>query len=235
MSTVAVSFEGSGTSFPAAQKILYTGNPRATTVYEADKTKGYESLGLPKGSSIVLITSGSRGAKAINEAMIDMVPELNKLSHVHFVFVTGDNYYEWALEAINTKYGAMPSNLQVLPYVHNMPEVLACTSLIVNRAGASFLAEITSLGIPSILIPSPNVTNNHQEKNARTLQKSGAAEMILEPELSGDSLYQSIERIMTDHRLHSSMSSASRKLGKPDSAHLIVKEMQQLVKQQRRK
>ncbi|SDE77054.1 UDP-N-acetylglucosamine-N-acetylmuramylpentapeptide N-acetylglucosamine transferase [Fontibacillus panacisegetis] len=234
VSTVAVSFEGSGVSFPQAKKILYTGNPRATTVYEADKNKGYESLGLPQDSSIVLITSGSRGARAINDAMIDMIPELKKLGHIQFIFVTGDNYYQSAIDTIVSKYGSLPGNLKVLPYVHNMPEVLASTSLIVNRAGASFLAEITSLGIPSILIPSPNVTNNHQEKNARTLEKAGAAEVILEPELTGNSLYQSIERIMNDHRLHLSMSSASRKLGKPDSAHLIVKEMRELVKQTKR-
>ncbi|MNJ70438.1 UDP-N-acetylglucosamine transferase [compost metagenome] len=113
-----------------------------------------------------------------------------------------------------------------------MPEVLACTSLIVNRAGASFLAEMTSLGIPSILIPSPNVTNNHQEKNARSLEKSGAAEVILEPELTGSSLFSAIERIMTESSLHRSMSTSSRQLGKPESAHLIVEEMRRLVRNQ---
>lgn len=235
VSTVAVSFEGSGVSFPSARKVLYTGNPRATTVYEADKTKGFESLGLPEGSSIVLITSGSRGAKAINQAMMDMIPELSKLGHIQFVFVTGEGYYQAAMDTIQSEYGDVPGNLHVRPYVHNMPEVLAATSLIVNRAGASFLAEITSLGIPSILIPSPNVTNNHQEKNARTLEKAGAADVILEPELSGSSLYQAIERIMNDHQLHSSMSTASRRLGKPDSAHLIVNEMRQLANQPKHK
>ncbi|MFD3258505.1 undecaprenyldiphospho-muramoylpentapeptide beta-N-acetylglucosaminyltransferase [Paenibacillus lentus] len=232
VSTVAVSFEGSGAAFPTAKKILYTGNPRATTVFEADKNKGYASLGLPPNSLVVLVVGGSRGARAINEAMIDMSPSVGKLGHISFIYVTGEGYYENTKTAIADRLGKMPDNLRVLPYVHNMPEVLACTSLIVNRAGASFLAEITALGIPSILIPSPNVTNNHQEKNARSLENSRAAEVIVEPDLTGSSLYTAIERIMTDSSLHRSMSAAARQLGKPESAHLIVEEMRRLVRNQ---
>lgn len=231
-STVAVSFEGSEKAFPAARNVIYTGNPRATTVYAADKQRGFESLGLPSSSSVVLVVGGSQGARAINQAMVEMAPLLKQSEHLKFVYVTGDRYYASTVEAISAKLGELPANLQVLPYVHNMPEVLACTSLIVNRAGASFLAEITALGIPAILIPSPNVTNNHQEKNARALESAGAAEVILESELTGRSLYASIERVMSDLRRHSAMSTASRALGKPDSAHLIVEEMRRLVKHQ---
>ncbi|WP_019636232.1 undecaprenyldiphospho-muramoylpentapeptide beta-N-acetylglucosaminyltransferase [Paenibacillus fonticola] len=232
VSTVAVSFEGSGPAFPAAKKILYTGNPRATTVFEADKNNGYASLGLPSGRTIVLIVGGSRGAKAINEAMVGMAPFVDKLEHIDFIYVTGEQYYENTKAAVASKLGNMPDNLRILPYVHNMPEVLACTSLIVNRAGASFLAEMTSLGIPSILIPSPNVTNNHQEKNARSLEMAGAAEVILEPELTGNSLFSAIKRIMTESLVHESMSRASKRLGKPEAAHLIVEEMRRLVRNQ---
>ncbi|WP_410768047.1 undecaprenyldiphospho-muramoylpentapeptide beta-N-acetylglucosaminyltransferase [Fontibacillus sp. BL9] len=229
VSTVAVSFEGSEAAFAGAKNILYTGNPRATTVFEADKNKGFESLGLPKSSSIVLVVGGSRGAKAINEAMVGMAPYLQELDQLSFVYVTGDNYYTPTLEAITANLGGIPENLQVLPYVHNMPEVLAATSLIINRAGASFLAEMTSLGIPSILIPSPNVTNNHQEKNARTMEQAGAAQVILEPDLSGNVLFKTVKEIMQNKTRHNSMSESSKRLGKPDSAHLIVQEMRRLA------
>ncbi|RCX22828.1 UDP-N-acetylglucosamine-N-acetylmuramylpentapeptide N-acetylglucosamine transferase [Fontibacillus phaseoli] len=229
VSTVAVSFEGSEAAFPEAKHILYTGNPRATTVFEADKNKGFESLGLPKGSSIVLVVGGSRGAKAINEAMIEMAPYLQELDQLSFVYVTGDNYFTPTLEAITANLGGIPRNLQVLPYVHNMPEVLAATSLIINRAGASFLAEMTSLGIPSILIPSPNVTNNHQEKNARTMEQAGAAQVILEPDLSGNILFETVKEIMQNKTRHDSMSESSRRLGKPEAAHLMVQEMRRLA------
>lgn len=227
-STVAVSFSNSKTSFPKAKHVIYTGNPRATIVHSASRDRGFATLGIPMDSSVVLIVGGSRGAKAINEAMIQMAPLLDTLKYIHFVYVTGETYFDITREEIRRELGSMPNHLHVLPYVHNMPEVLAATSLIVNRAGASFLAEINSLGIPSILIPSPNVTNNHQEANARQLEKVGAAQMIMEKELTGDRLFQTIESIMGDLDVHRAMSESSRMLGKPDSANLIVEEMRRL-------
>ncbi len=184
-----MSFPGTEKEFPKARRVIYTGNPRATTVFRADAQEGYRILGLPDRSRVVVIVGGSRGAKALNEAMVGMAPLLRQLPHIRFVYITGQPYYENTLEQICGTSAGLPDNLQVLPYVHNMPEVLAATSLIISRAGASFLSEITSLGIPSILIPSPNVTNNHQEANARSLQQEGASEMVLEKELRPAELF----------------------------------------------
>ncbi|NMO94776.1 undecaprenyldiphospho-muramoylpentapeptide beta-N-acetylglucosaminyltransferase [Paenibacillus lemnae] len=227
--SVAVSFEGSERSFPKAKRVLYTGNPRATTVQSANRERGFASLGIPMDSKIVLITGGSRGAKAINQAMIGMAEKLGSLEDVHFVYVTGELYFEDTREAVRSKLGTMPNHLHIVPYVNNMPEVLAATSLIVNRAGASFLAEITSLGIPSVLIPSPNVTNNHQEANARQLEEAGASRMILEKDLNADTLFQRITEIMKNPELQLAMSKASKQLGKPDSAAVIVEEIHRLI------
>ncbi|ANS75111.1 UDP-N-acetylglucosamine--N-acetylmuramyl-(pentapeptide) pyrophosphoryl-undecaprenol N-acetylglucosamine transferase [Paenibacillus yonginensis] len=229
VNAVAVSFEGTEQAFPGAKAVEYTGNPRATTVFKADKERGYASLGLPSGSDIVLVAGGSRGAKAINEAMIDMAALTEKLPNVHFVYVTGESYYEATVKEIRKKAGRMPSRLHVLPYIHNMPEVLAVTKVIAGRSGASFLAEVTSLGIPSILIPSPNVTNNHQEKNARNLEAAGAASVILETNLSGQTLFQEIQRLMKDEPARQAMAEAARKRGKPDSAHVIVEMLRRLA------
>ncbi|WP_138493217.1 undecaprenyldiphospho-muramoylpentapeptide beta-N-acetylglucosaminyltransferase [Paenibacillus pinistramenti] len=231
VNTVAVSFEGTEKAFPGAKKVEYTGNPRATTVFKADKGRGYASLGLSSGTDIVLVAGGSRGAKAINEAMIEMAPLTDKLPKVHFVYVTGESYYEATVQEIRKKAGRMPSRLHVLPYIHNMPEVLAATKLIAGRSGASFLAEVTSLGIPSILIPSPNVTNNHQEKNARSLEAAGAASVILENGLSGESLFREVQRLMKDEPARQEMAEAARKLGKPDSAHILVEMLRSLAAQ----
>lgn len=227
--TVAVSFAGSEAAFPKARHVLYTGNPRATTVRKADRSRGFASLGLPENSAVVLVVGGSRGAKAINQAMIEMAPQLSSLSGVHFVYVTGESYFDSTVDEIRAQAGSLPGCLHVLPYVHNMPEVLACTSLIVNRAGASFLAEITSLGIPSVLIPSPNVTNNHQEANARALVQAGAAVMIVEKELSGLTLLHAISHIMKDAGVRERMSVAASRLGKPDAAEVFLQEIRRLA------
>lgn len=227
--TVAVSFEGSEASFPRAKRSVYTGNPRATTVLSANRERGFATLGIPMDAQVVLIVGGSRGAKAINDAMIGMASFIHKLPGVHFVFVTGETYFENTREVILSKLGTMPNHLHILPYIHNMPEVLAATSLIVNRAGASFLAEITALGIPSVLIPSPNVTNNHQEANARQLEEAGASRMILEKDLTAETLFHKLEEIMISDATRERMSAASKKLGKPDSAAVIVQEIRRLT------
>ncbi|MBY0012687.1 undecaprenyldiphospho-muramoylpentapeptide beta-N-acetylglucosaminyltransferase [Paenibacillus typhae] len=227
--TVAVSFEGTESAFPGGKNVIYTGNPRATTVTAASPQRGYASLGIPEGSTVVLVVGGSGGAKAINRAMIEMVPFVGKGNGVHYVYVTGESYFEETRKALRQKLGGEPSWLHVLPYVHNMPEVLACTSLIVNRAGASFLAEITALGIPSVLIPSPNVTNNHQEANARQLEREGAAVVLLEKDLTGKALHEAVQRIIGAESLRSSMAESSRRLGKRDSAALVVSELRRLA------
>lgn len=227
--SIAVSLQGSEQNFPKAKHVIYTGNPRATAVSQADRTKGWKSLGLEEGRKIVIVVGGSGGAKAINDAMIEMVGELERLPDTQFIYVTGKAYYEATSNSIDNLTDC-PTNLQVIPYIDNMPEVLAATSLIVNRSGASFLAEITSLGIPSILIPSPNVTNNHQEKNARWLEGEGAAEVILEQNLDGSLLFNTIERIMNDPVRAEHLSNNAKKMGQPDAAERIIQEMHRIIK-----
>lgn len=227
---IAVSFKGSEDHFKKA-KVVYTGNPSASAALRADPQKGLDSLQLPKQSRIVLITGGSRGARALNEAVLDMIPLLHSQKDVYFVWVTGETYYDtYSLKLSDIN---VPDFVRVVPYLHNMPEILAATSLVVSRAGASFLAEITAMGIPAILIPSPNVTNNHQEANARWLQKEYAAELILETELNGVKLYKSVEKIISDPIRREDMSRHSKSLGQPEAAQLVVRKLIALQRKKR--
>jgi UDP-N-acetylglucosamine--N-acetylmuramyl-(pentapeptide) pyrophosphoryl-undecaprenol N-acetylglucosamine transferase len=228
-SIIAVSFKGSESKFPKAKRVIFTGNPRATTVAHADAAKGRAALGLLPDVSLIVIVGGSRGARAINGVMVDIVPLLPRLQNVHFVCVTGEAQYEATMQRINDKQSDQMKHYQVVPYIHNMPEVLAATSLIVNRAGASFLAEITALGIPSILIPSPHVTNNHQEANARWLEQEKAAEVLLEKDLTAESLFTLIEKIVQDPIRSDYMSRQSKRMGNPEAAQLFVQEINSLM------
>lgn len=227
---VAVSFESSMPHFGKAKRTIYAGNPCASPVVKANRGKGYASLGVPEGSRIVLVVGGSRGAKAINDAMVELAPLALRSKTTHFVFVTGESYFERTSALIKEQVPGVSNQLHVLPYVHNMPEVLAASSLVVGRAGASSLAELTALGLPSILIPSPNVTNNHQEANARSLVDAGAAEMVLEHELSGELLLERIDAILQDSSRLLRMKEASRKLGMPGSAGIIAAELRRLAR-----
>jgi UDP-N-acetylglucosamine--N-acetylmuramyl-(pentapeptide) pyrophosphoryl-undecaprenol N-acetylglucosamine transferase len=225
---VAVTFSGSASYFPRAKTIV-TGNPRATEVARADGCVGLASLSVPPGKKYVLIVGGSRGAKAINEAVIDMASSLSGYPDYHFIYVTGEVHYEKTLEAIRGT-GGIPENMTVRPFIYNMPEVLAGIDLIVNRAGASFLAEITALGLPSILIPSPYVTNNHQEKNARWLEEQGAARVILEPQLNGAALLVEIDTVLKDDGRVQAMRRAAKALGQPEAATLVYNELKMIAR-----
>ncbi|WP_027414494.1 undecaprenyldiphospho-muramoylpentapeptide beta-N-acetylglucosaminyltransferase [Aneurinibacillus terranovensis] len=223
---IAASFSGSSSYFPK-EKTVVTGNPRATEVAQADGSRGRQSLDLPTGKKYILIVGGSRGARAINEAVADMIPMMAEHPDYFFIYVTGEIHYEKVIEDIRA---SKPANLLVRPFIYNMPEVLAGIDLIVNRAGASFLAEITSLGLPSILIPSPYVTNNHQEKNARWLESQGATRVILESELSGSKLLSSIDAILRDSGTERHMREASKSLGLPHAATLVYNQLKSIAK-----
>jgi UDP-N-acetylglucosamine--N-acetylmuramyl-(pentapeptide) pyrophosphoryl-undecaprenol N-acetylglucosamine transferase len=224
---IAVSFTGSAGYFPNG-KVIVTGNPRATEVAKADPIKGRTSLKVSRDRKIVLVVGGSRGARPINEAFLAAIPLLKQMKDLHFVYVTGEVHYPKVKETMEAM--EQPAqNVSIYPFIYNMPEVLAATDLIVNRAGASFLAEITSLGIPSILIPSPYVTNNHQEKNARWLEDNGASKVLLESELDAGSLALAIQAILYDPDCSGKMRKAALQLGQPAAAQNLYDEMIKLV------
>lgn len=229
VNTIAISFEQSKTYFKKAKQVVYCGNPRATTVVHADKKQGYTTLGIADQHQMILISGGSQGAQAINETVIHMIPLLKQLNDVHVVYVTGQRYYESLCKAV-AKYNVTYSHLHIVPYIHNMPEVLAATTIAVSRAGASSLAELTALGIPSILIPSPNVTNNHQEVNARSLEAVGAAIVLNESQLCADVLFEHIQTLINDENKRNQMSMAAKACGKPEAAANVVAELKKLVK-----
>ena len=226
---IAVSFRESLSRFRRGRRVVHTGNPCATNVLHADRARGYASLGVPEGSRIVLVVGGSRGARALNETIPDIAAAVGRMDGVWLVAVTGEVYYEQMKERLDRLPAEAIRRLRVVPYLDNMPEVLAASSLVVSRAGASMLAEITALGVPSILVPSPNVTHNHQEANARSLADAGAAVMIVERELSGPKLAEAIVRIMGDETVRRSMSKAAGTLAMPDSAERIASELRTLA------
>ena len=201
---------------------VYTGNPRAEEVINAVKLKK-ETLNLRKDKKLVVITTGSLGASTVNKVIIEALPSLKKEDY-DVVLITGKSCYR------EYKKLKTPSNVHIYEYMENMPELLRSTDLIVSRAGATTIAEITSLGIPSILIPSPYVPNNHQLINAKTLKDSEAAIMIEEKDLTKEELLYQINRVINDKELSKNLSKNSKKLGMPNSATIIYDEIKKLLK-----
>ncbi|MFS0637096.1 undecaprenyldiphospho-muramoylpentapeptide beta-N-acetylglucosaminyltransferase [Mesobacillus foraminis] len=223
---IGICFEEARQFFPE-NKVVMTGNPRASEVLGQDGIKGRLSAGLKINKPAVLIFGGSRGAKPLNEAVLKSITELGSKPY-QVLYVTGDVHYDEVKKEVELI--GNPENVIIKPFIHNMPEVLAGIDLTVARAGATTLAELTSLGIPSILIPSPYVTDNHQEKNARALSDHEAAVLLLEKDLTGPKLVEHIDSILTDGDRLKQMKAASKELGIPDAAARMYRLLQELVK-----
>ncbi|GGE41368.1 UDP-N-acetylglucosamine--N-acetylmuramyl-(pentapeptide) pyrophosphoryl-undecaprenol N-acetylglucosamine transferase 1 [Pullulanibacillus camelliae] len=216
---VALSMEEAESFFKNGQLVL-TGNPRASEMLNGDGEAGLLSVDLQPDKKTVLIFGGSRGARPINEATLELLPQLAERDY-QVLYVTGQVHFEQVMAEVN-KMGK-PSNLSVQPFLHNMKDVLAGVDLVVSRAGATTLAEVTAIGLPTILIPSPYVTNNHQEKNARALEKHGAAIVMTESELNAATLLKQIDGIMSDTSKRVIMKERALDLGIPDAAHRLYK------------
>ena len=224
---IAICFEEAKEYFPN-EKVVFTGNPRASEVIGKDGIRGRLSAGLSTTMPAVLIFGGSRGARPINEAVVKALSEFAEKPY-QVLYITGDVHFNDVQNEVELV--GNPKNVVIKPFIHNMPEVLAGIDVVVSRAGATTLAEITSLGIPSILVPSPYVTNNHQEKNARSLSDHGAAELLLEKDLTSNSLIQHIDKILLDTENLKMMKMKAKKLGVPDSAEKLYNLMKQLVQE----
>lgn len=203
------------------KKFIYTGNPcseNAIKVPAADKI----NFGLTPNKKLVLIVMGSLGSKTINDKMKNMLTLFNNKDY-EVMFVTGKNYYD---EYKNNKY---TKNIKLVPYIDNMVSLLKKTDCLVSRAGASTLSEISSLGVPSILIPSPYVTENHQYKNAMDLVNKKAAMIIEEKDLEGDVLLRMVEKILDDRVLTNNMKENLKSFVVRNSASKIYDEIVKLV------
>ena len=219
--TVCISMENSRKYFNH-KNIVLTGNPRSEEILKVKKgnKKDYE---LKITKQLVLITMGSLGASTINQKIINMLPELENKNY-EVLLVTGKKDYE------NVITNQFPKNIKVVPYIEKMGEVLKYTDLIITRAGATIIAEITALGLPAILIPSPYVANNHQVINAKDLEEKGAAYIEYEDKFDSKELINKIDEIINDSKVYHKMSDASKKIGISDSATKIYNEIKKLIK-----
>ncbi|GHP15001.1 UDP-N-acetylglucosamine--N-acetylmuramyl-(pentapeptide) pyrophosphoryl-undecaprenol N-acetylglucosamine transferase [Lentilactobacillus fungorum] len=223
---IAIGFHEAAKQFPK-QKVVFAGNPRAQQVANMKSTFKWSTVGLKDDKPTVLIFGGSQGAPAINNAVIEAISEFNKRAY-QVVFITGQKRYDSVIQQLDKV--RISDNVKILPYIDNMPQVLPKVALIVGRAGATSIAEITALGIAAVLIPSPYVTADHQTKNTMSLVNRGAALMIKQPDLNGQSLLKSVDQLMHDSAEREKMATNSKKMGVVDSADKILDLARSLIR-----
>ncbi|KRN88960.1 undecaprenyldiphospho-muramoylpentapeptide beta-N-acetylglucosaminyltransferase [Ligilactobacillus ceti] len=221
---VGICFADAASNFPQ-EKVVFTGNPRAQQVVKITNTHQLQQYGLVDGKKTVLVFGGSRGALKINQTMLAAMPLLSQVDF-QVLFVTGQVHYDKIKAELDNM--TVPENVKVVPYINDMPAIFPEISCIVGRAGATSLAEVTALGIPSVLIPSPYVTNDHQTKNAQSLVKLGAAKLITEQELNAENLVDNLQAILNDEQTYQQMSEQMKTAGKPQAADQVLAVLEEI-------
>ena len=224
---VAISFKESEKYFKAAKKLVLTGNPVREELFKVDKASARQKLGFSKDKNLVVITGGSLGAEKLNQTVVNMAKKLLKTSDCHIIFATGNNHHEKISKELE---GVRLPNLEVVPYIYDAADVYAAADLMVCRAGAITCSELSALGLPAIMIPSPHVAENHQEHNARALEKQGASVVILDSELNEDLLYNHIKNMLQNKDRLIKMSRDSRKISITNATEKIYGIVKELTK-----
>ncbi len=214
-----------------AKNFVLTGNPlRPNLLQKHDADIIRAEYGFDE-KPIVLMFGGSLGAGKLNEALVQMLAEGNAKGF-NLIAATGERFFEEVETNLNEKGFDVDKhrNIRVVPYIYNMEEIFGTADIVVGRAGAITVSEISAMGKAAILIPSPNVAHNHQEYNARYLEKNGAAKVILENELSGTRLADEIQSILGDTVTLKKMREASKKTGITNACETIYNCIKELTK-----
>ncbi len=226
---IFLGYREAGKYFKGKAEKVFTGNPIREEILNHSREEGLRCFGLDRDKKTILIAGGSLGAASINRAAFRLEQNLSGRDDVQVLHATGKNNYEAYAGQIQ-KAGGFQPNIHVMPYLYDMPQALAAADMAVFRAGAIGLAELTAKGIPSILVPFPYATANHQEFNARALEAQGAALVILDRELDGDRLLEKVEKLLLHGNDLETMRQAAQKAGRPDAAMEIAKQAVALVR-----
>lgn len=213
-------------------KIIETGNPIREKIVEVKRETGIQKLGLNKDYKTLFIMGGSQGAKTINNAFIDAIEKIMDLNDLQVVLITGKKNYENVVGKIENYIKEYNERLKVLSYLDNIEWAYAAADLIIYRAGATGLAEITGRGLPAILVPFPYSAEGHQKVNAKFMEKENAAVMVEDQAFNGDILYKLLNEILYDENRLKAMKQNSKKLAKLDADQNIVDIILDLVREE---
>ncbi|MCL2227064.1 MAG: UDP-N-acetylglucosamine--N-acetylmuramyl-(pentapeptide) pyrophosphoryl-undecaprenol N-acetylglucosamine transferase, partial [Oscillospiraceae bacterium] len=219
---VLVSFPGVEKQYRKPEKVFFTGTPVRA---EFDFSLGEQVRASKSGKPLVVSFWGSLGAAHMNEVIAGMILKNAKSEEFDHIHATGKSGGVEGMKSCLRRIGMegdLPQGIEIREYIEDMPTAMATADLILCRAGASTIAELTVLGKPAILVPSPNVTNNHQEPNAMQLHKSGGAVMMLEKDCTGEVLFKLVTGLLGDKDRLTRMAYAQKSLAAPNAAEKIV-------------
>ncbi len=204
--------------FPRRGHLKLSGSPMRQGILGGEGARAAQELGLDGRAHTVVILGGSQGARSINRAAVGAVRRLARRTDLQFIIQTGKRDFKW----VQQRTRGARCRVVVRPFIEKMGDIYQLADLVVARAGAMTLAELTACGKASILVPFPHATHNHQEANARDLQQAGAAELILDRDLRGAVLAERIAKLIDTPRKLREMSNNALIMARPDAAEKIA-------------
>lgn len=225
---VATSFEDMKkyVSDKVAKKCVLTGNPLRENLFDLSYEEARERLGIGNETFVVTV-GGSLGARTINNALCEIVNNCAE-ENVKILGGTGERFYKEVIESIDKE--KLSENVTIVPYIYNMNEVLPAADLIVARSGAVTVSELCALGRPAVLIPSPNVTHNHQEYNAKSIGQRGAAVVICERDIADGVVAETVKKLIGNPEKLKEMSESAKKIAISDGTKRICDMIVKLAK-----
>jgi UDP-N-acetylglucosamine--N-acetylmuramyl-(pentapeptide) pyrophosphoryl-undecaprenol N-acetylglucosamine transferase len=212
-----LSFEESKKFFRRQDRLHVVGNPVRGNLAVGSRRAAAEKWQLMPDRTTLLIFGGSQGARRINALVLEILPQLAQLASFQMLWATGPLHFE----KIAPSAASMP-NLKVVPYIDDMASAYTLADFVLCRSGASTIFELTNCGLPSILVPFPFATADHQTFNARAVAEAGAARLLVEKELTAEKLFNTIRELATQPEVRKLMAAAAKKLARPRAAEEIV-------------
>lgn len=220
---ICVAYDGMERFFPH-EKIKFTGNPIRKSLIDMrlNRKEAIRNMGLDENKKCVLIVGGSLGARSVNESIMANIELIRENSNIQFIWQTGKLYFEEMKK--RAEEAGKPGNLIVTDFVSNMADALSAANLVVSRAGAGSISEFALLGKAVILVPSPNVSEDHQTKNAMALVDKGAAIYVADAKAKEELVSKAIE-VVNDEEKIASLEKNIEKMGRPNAAEEIADEV----------
>ncbi|MBO7761279.1 MAG: undecaprenyldiphospho-muramoylpentapeptide beta-N-acetylglucosaminyltransferase [Clostridia bacterium] len=218
----------------ARGRVVQVGNPHRTSLGGISKDEARERLQIPKDAHVLLSFGGSLGAEAMNRAILALWKSY-VLSNpaIHHFHGTGARYAE-DFRQLSAALQPLPDRIRVYEYITEMPTLMAAADLIICRSGAMTISEVARAGKAAILIPSPNVANDHQTKNAEALAEAGAAILLPEAELVGNRMEEAVQAVLEDDGKRKTMERAIKAFAVPDANRKIYRELTLLLKEKKK-
>ncbi|MCI2057669.1 MAG: undecaprenyldiphospho-muramoylpentapeptide beta-N-acetylglucosaminyltransferase [Oscillibacter sp.] len=222
---IMVGFEACREHYKHPEKIVVTGTPVRRDFFALTKSQAKDRLGIRDGRPLIVSFWGSLGASGMNAMMAEFLALEAKNEPFHHIHGAGVSGYPRLMAALHQRRVDLAEHpaLEVEEYLYDMAPVMRAADLVICRAGASTISELTALGVPALIVPSPYVTNNHQEKNARVLEEAGAAAVLLERDATGPELFRLACALLHDTDRLDAMASAMGKLGICDATERIYR------------